>query len=206
MYISKLILDPFSRSSAKITSDIYYAHRKIYSGFSEHALKEARILYRIEVHKDCYFVLVQSAAQPAWEKLGSEDSFFISAAVKEFSPNLNPDAHYFFTLRANTVVCRNGKRHGIVREESQKKWLIDRQAKYGFLVNNVIVSDEGYVNGVKGGKELLLKSVRYDGVLGITDPKLMHQALQLGIGPGKGFGFGLLSLARIQTDVPEKPD
>ncbi|WP_019991487.1 type I-E CRISPR-associated protein Cas6/Cse3/CasE [Rudanella lutea] len=40
--------------------------------------------------------------------------------------------------------------------------------------------------------------VRFDGLLQVTDPALLAEALRQGIGPAKAFGFGLLSLAQPQ--------
>jgi len=37
--------------------------------------------------------------------------------------------------------------------------------------------------------------VRYEGLLQVTDPHLLVEAVRAGIGSAKGFGFGLLSLA-----------
>ena len=38
-------------------------------------------------------------------------------------------------------------------------------------------------------------AMRFDGLLGVTDPVQFLEALRAGIGSAKGFGFGLLSLA-----------
>lgn len=38
--------------------------------------------------------------------------------------------------------------------------------------------------------------VRFDGLLCVTDPETLVEAVRQGIGPAKAFGFGLLSLAR----------
>ncbi|MGO9620488.1 MAG: type I-E CRISPR-associated protein Cas6/Cse3/CasE [Desulfobaccales bacterium] len=40
-----------------------------------------------------------------------------------------------------------------------------------------------------------MRSVRYDGILKVTDPARIQETIIHGIGPGKAFGFGLLSLA-----------
>ena len=40
--------------------------------------------------------------------------------------------------------------------------------------------------------------VRFNGLLQVTDPEKLMQAVRNGIGPAKAFGFGLLSLARAE--------
>ena len=52
-----------------------------------------------------------------------------------------------------------------------------------------------YVNKARDGKGQRLRSVRYDGILEVTDPDKFRKTLASGIGPGKAFGFGLLSVA-----------
>ncbi|MFH1069490.1 MAG: type I-E CRISPR-associated protein Cas6/Cse3/CasE [Candidatus Glassbacteria bacterium] len=39
------------------------------------------------------------------------------------------------------------------------------------------------------------RSVRYEGILRVTDPERLKEILIRGIGPGKAFGFGLISVA-----------
>jgi len=49
---------------------------------------------------------------------------------------------------------------------------------------------------MKATDEPLLGAVRFDGVLVVTDPHKLREAVANGIGQQKAFGFGLLSLAR----------
>ncbi|GFO83041.1 MAG: hypothetical protein A49_26680 [Methyloceanibacter sp.] len=48
-----------------------------------------------------------------------------------------------------------------------------------------------------GGRQRLT-AVRFDGVLLVTDPSKLCEAVRLGIGAQKAFGFGLLSLAPVR--------
>lgn len=54
----------------------------------------------------------------------------------------------------------------------------------------------GQAAGAKPPQRARLWSVRFDGVLTVTDSALFQEAIVRGIGPGKAFGFGLLSVAR----------
>lgn len=47
-----------------------------------------------------------------------------------------------------------------------------------------------------------LRSVRYEGILTVTDPGRFEQTIACGIGPGKAFGFGLLSVASVNPSLP----
>lgn len=97
--------------------------------------------------------------------------------------------------------------------ESLRKWLEDRaeplwaqrkrspnEQPPGFRVIDVMAMQPGYVyiNMTRdGGEGHRLRSIRYHGILEVTDPAAFEKTLAAGIGPAKGFGFGLLSLARV---------
>ena len=54
-----------------------------------------------------------------------------------------------------------------------------------------------YVNKGQDGKGHRLRSVRYEGILEVTEPDKFRNTLLRGIGPAKAFGFGLLSVAPL---------
>ncbi len=57
-------------------------------------------------------------------------------------------------------------------------------------------------NGKDHGQRLF--SVRFDGILTVTDPALFQKTLVAGIGSGKAFGFGLLSVVPDNSEVLKK--
>lgn len=115
-----------------------------------------------------------------------------------------------------------GKRVGLLREEEQIEWLMrkgqecEKGKPGGFeilmseiedrngnvqLVPRVNIRREGKIKGrkKKGGSplyDMTHLSVRFDGLLRVTDADAFRKTLARGIGPGKAFGFGLLSVAR----------
>ncbi len=79
-------------------------------------------------------------------------------------------------------------------------WLARRAEAAGFSVkeeSTTIQTDYIYVHKKKGqdDKGQRLRSAGYDGILQVTDPDSLRQAVIQGIGPSKAYGFGLLSLA-----------
>lgn len=79
-------------------------------------------------------------------------------------------------------------------------WLARRAEAAGFSVKEESTTMQpGYIYVQKkkspDDKGQRLRSARYDGILQVTDPDSLRQAVIQGIGPGKAFGFGLLSLA-----------
>ncbi|HPI77255.1 MAG TPA: type I-E CRISPR-associated protein Cas6/Cse3/CasE [bacterium] len=158
-------------------------------------------------------IIVQSASMPDWQYAFHNAGFLLSAEpqVKAFEPVFSLDMQYRFRLLANPTrkICtktgedgkrRNGKRVPVASDKLEE-WLHSRAERAGFsVVKNSLSLTPSYVyvsarnENLKGQK---LRSVRYDGVITITDADLFKEAVTNGIGGGKGFGFGLVSLARI---------
>lgn len=73
----------------------------------------------------------------------------------------------------------------------------------GFEIIDVIALDEGFVKDKltdtdNTGHNTNMFSVRFDGLLKVTDVDVFYSTLRSGIGSAKGFGFGLLSIAPIK--------
>jgi CRISPR system Cascade subunit CasE len=151
-------------------------------------------------------LLVQSASLPAWQDAFANAAFLLRGPprVKECDPAFARGLRLRFRLRANPTVRRKvpdreeGIRVGVVGEDRQRAWLEAQAAKAGFTFEAVDITDEGPITARKpdGGHRMTFRSVRFDGVLVVTDPDHLKAALAAGIGSGKAFGFGLLSLAR----------
>lgn len=67
---------------------------------------------------------------------------------------------------------------------------------------SLLVIPEGMVVATKHKldrpHDISIYSVRFDGVLTVTDPDTFRQTVAAGIGPAKAFGFGLLSVAPVR--------
>ncbi len=85
-------------------------------------------------------------------------------------------------------------------QESCVQWLDERAAKHGFRLASSTVRADGYrehVNHALRGKAIRFRSVDFEGVLTVTDPKLFEYVLLNGIGKSKAFGCGLFLIKRI---------
>ena len=94
----------------------------------------------------------------------------------------------------------NGIRLGLVHEEDQRAWLERKGQQHGFRVLRLAVAPEGMQVGHQPVRQeqprrLAHVAVRFEGLLQVTDPALLSEAVRAGIGSAKSFGFGLLSLA-----------
>ncbi len=143
---------------------------------------------------------------------------------KPFEPHFAAGQLLAFRLRANPTVKRRlptdkddpsselkPMRIPITAEDELLAWLARKGRRGGFRPVNANVISEGDLIGHQPRRDgadpaaddasahrrrrLTFRAVRYEGLLEVTDPDALVQALAQGIGPAKAFGFGLLSLA-----------
>jgi CRISPR system Cascade subunit CasE len=215
MYLSRLILNPRSRRVQREVARPYQMHRSIMHAFPDGlAPQEERVLFRLDANPrtGALTLLVQSLGLPDWSWLAEPGvrGYLLpvdepNPAVKSFDLDLAPGQVLAFRLRANPTVKRKfsdgaHKRVGLYREEEQHEWLKRKAENGGFRLLSVRVGGQDIVGGQirRNGAthKLRLLSVQFDGLLQVTDPEQLHEAVRRGIGSGKGLGFGLLSLAR----------
>ena len=194
MFLSKLTLNRMSRQEMRMLGDVYILHKTIMAGFKADQ-NHSRVLFRLEpeVRDGLAHILVQSKVKPSWSTSG-----VVNAQVKEFYPVFRQGVKLRFRLRANPTVTRNGKRYGLIRDQSLEEWLRKKEKNLGVQFHSMSIVDEGYITGSKNREShrLNLKTVLYDGILTVTDVRLLEKAFSQGIGSGKAFGCGLMSLAR----------
>lgn len=218
LYLSRLIHNPADPRARRDLADVYDLHRTVMRGFPENLPPEERVLFRLDEDRDGRpILLVQSQTAPDWGGLPADyllqaDPFdpIPNPAVKRVAPAFAPGQWLRFRLRANPTVKQDrpgrkqGKRVGVAGEEKQLEWLARKAEAGGFLVrpDDVRVSEPGRAFGhtkkdPDSGKshQLEFRVVQFDGLLQVTDPAGLAEALRAGIGSAKGFGCGLLSLA-----------
>lgn len=98
-------------------------------------------------------------------------------------------------------ICK-GKRFTPRTDTDRIKWLKRKSLDSGFIVESIGITNLS-VGAIKWSGESRAKgstfaAVQFDGVLVVTDPEKLKNAIRQGIGTQKAFGFGLLSLARIE--------
>jgi CRISPR system Cascade subunit CasE len=181
----------------------------------------AGFLFRVDLQPGGRAViLVLSALEPDWEYAFHNARHLLASPpqTKPFSPAVARGQRLRFRLLANAVfrarrqsVHRSGqpmqekwvgKRIGVGGDEkSLRNWIERRGNAAGFSVSELTLLQPGYVLVHKPnppGQAMRLRSVRYEGVLNVTDTTRFLAAVAEGIGPGKAFGFGLLSLAPLE--------
>lgn len=224
MRMSRIVLNPMSRTVAGTISDAHRIHRMVMAAFSPvtggDARAQHRVLHRLEVdpYGGALVLYVQSASEPDWSRLPDE-----LLAALENRPNpevrdlveleaIEAGRVVRFRLRANatrkidTKSVDGRRRHGrrVPHRDPSRllEWLARRGRASGFELAfgsdgqpQVSMIHEPMARGRRGDGRVTLEGVRFDGLLRISEPVPFRDAVIHGVGPGKAYGFGLLSFA-----------
>lgn len=185
---------------------------------------DGRILWRLDKDDASYRLYAVSPTQPDFghiiEQAGWIGQSWESTLYHPFLDRLTLGQRWGFKLTANPVERQfvPGKRgrlipqHGI---EHQTNWLLKRCEGNGFEIADVEVNggDQGVeaLNLKVTGRDtrrfwrepaerdakrppVTVYQVQYEGVLRVTDPATIREALLKGIGRAKAYGCGMLTL------------
>lgn len=213
MYLTRMRLDCTKRQTIRALAAPNLFHGAIESSFQS---ERRRNLWRIDnLNGERYLMILseqkpdlsQAARQfgvqsqtdePAWESLEYEPLF----------ARISPGGKWRFRLVANPTVSyartRDGERlrgevHAHTGVYHQRKWLMDRAEKNGFVLepDAFDVTHTQWYRFSKGGRRILtLLAVTYEGVLTVIDKQLFEKMLREGIGRAKAYGMGLMTLTR----------
>ncbi len=219
MYLTRLLLNPENPEARRDLAAPYELHRTLKRAFPEGEPDENRLLFRIEpaeeAHGDGVPVLVQtSAVRPDWTSVETMGDYALRiAGPKPFDLKLREGQRLRFRFVGNPTVrktppgTKNGRRVPLIHAAPNEKgyptyfdWLERQAERCGFDV--LSVQDAPFRLAPSRRKkddyrkqDLPLFGVRFDGVLTVTDPAALTDAVRNGVGSAKAFGFGLLSLA-----------
>lgn len=208
MYLSKITLHTRTLAPTQLLQLVergeYAMHQWLWALFP--ASQTRTFLYRREELQGafCFYVLSQNA--PAENPLFTIES-------RPFAPSLHAGQRLGFSLRANPVVCKNGKRHDVLmdakyqwRGEKDLAAIADLQAQaacdwfarqgeqHGFSLAQVEAGAYRQQQLMQGKTKRLIRfsSVDFTGVLIVTDPQKLLTRLSLGLGKSRAFGCGLM--------------
>ena len=146
--------------------------------------------------------------------------------TKPYQPKLTVGMKLIFSLRANPVVFKNGKRSDVMmnakylakqqgldneikirQNEAAINWLIKQSESRGFSLSTtdgqqldctvINYTQEQFIKK-SNFKPITYSSVDYQGVLTVTDVDLFLNTIYQGVGKSKGFGCGLFLLKHYQ--------
>jgi CRISPR system Cascade subunit CasE len=206
MFLSRLILNAKHPQAKSEFDHPYELHRTLCLAFANP--DKARILFRADADRPGEIhVIVQSLVAPDWNRLEFNDSYIKELVepkeVKLAGLQVGLPLRFRLRCRPSKRVGDaghpdGGKRKSLKTKDEIFEWLRRKAEENGFEVADVAF-DRVYWHDTKGGKdEMPLGAVQFDGVLVVTDPDKLREAVRNGIGPQKAYGFGLLSLAPLR--------
>ncbi len=205
MYLSKLVLNPRHPHARRDLSDAYEMHRTLARAFAADAQAAPdRFLWRLERRVDLQplsTVLIQSAYKADWSVLEGFDGYaekILANKPVELNTLIAPGARYRFRLLANPTVTREGKRHGLTREEDQVAWMIRQGKQHGFAVIGCVrgANERLRVRQGRTGHHITVHAVLFDGMLESVGAEALREVIVKGVGPGKALGLGMLSVGK----------
>lgn len=171
------------------------------------------------------FLFRQEEAEGGWQfyllspEVPNQAHNLFRVSSKPFTPMLEAGQWLQFSLRANPVITRNGKRSDVLmdakhhapedlapaelwlrQEAAAKAWLMRQGDKHGFDLVPEQLRVSGYrqhgPRKPRSKQEIRFSSVDYDGLLQVTKPEIFVTALTNGFGKCKGLGCGLMLIRR----------
>ena len=222
MYFSRVTLKlnrlPYVMQQKMQNSGLYAIHQWLWQLFPN---QEKRcFLFREErIGKGYQYYLLSEIAP-----LTNHELFLIE--TKPYQPKLTVGMKLIFSLRANPVVFKNGKRSDVMmnakylakqqgldneirirQNEAAINWLIKQSESRGFSLSTtdgqqldctvINYTQEQFIKK-SNFKPITYSSVDYQGVLTVTDVDLFLNTIYQGVGKSKGFGCGLFLLKHYQ--------
>ena len=222
MYFSRVTLKlnrlPYVMQQKMQNSGPYAIHQWLWQLFPN---QEKRcFLFREErIGKGYQYYLLSEIAP-----LTNHELFLVE--TKPYQPKLTVGMKLIFSLRANPVVFKNGKRSDVMmnakylakqqgldneikirQNEAAINWLIKQSESRGFSLSTIdgqqldcTVINYTQEQFIKKStlKPITYSSVDYQGVLTVTDVDLFLNTIYQGVGKSKGFGCGLFLLKHYQ--------
>lgn len=217
MFLTSFRFNPARRGAQRLLASPHVLHAAVLAGFPDpEPTSSGRVLWRLDQRQHdirLYIVspripdLTHLAEQAGWPSL--PDTW----QTRPYQPVLDriENGHrYAFRLTANPTrsvrgeETSRGKPRGHVTVEQQEAWLLARQPRAGFAVDeredyglNLVVRDRKLLGFRRRETEVVLRVVTYEGVLTVTDRDAFVRSLCFGIGRAKGYGCGLLTIAPV---------
>jgi len=216
MFFSRVMLDQNKLTPAMLQkwqhAQSYASHQWLWQLFPQQ--QERCFLFRQEPTSSgtCFYLLSDVAPQI--------DHNMFNVETKPFQPQFAEGMMLAFSLRANPVITRQGKRSDVMMDakfqsrqkglepseyaalqlNAAKQWLRGQGDKSGFFVNDtdveVVSHQQQSCLRKTGERPVSFTSVDFSGRLRVTNAELFLATLRKGLGKSKGLGCGLLLIRR----------
>lgn len=206
MYLSRIAIDIKKYESMKAMYNFARIHGMIESSFPG---ERKRKLWRIDRLSGEDYLLLLSPDPPKTnnlpEQIGYDNSVWETKSYDGLLSRITKDSKWHFRLTANPTVSivskgdKRGKVKAVTIAHKQREWLKRQGSIKGFYIddkkpNTFDVVKSEWKTFKKGGREIQILSVTFEGVLSVTDPETFCNTLTEGIGREKAYGMGLLTV------------
>lgn len=218
-FFSRIALRPQAPDSAsfwRAFRDPYSIHHSVWELFTDGPDRKRDFIYHVKDDRKPPVIYAVSCRMPAGDHL------LWSVDAKEYRPRLEQGLRLAFSLRANPIVTREGRRHDVVMDAKKicraqdepreaeafgdeivqgscLNWLEKRAESSGF--RTLAARADGYRQHsfLKRGQQHPVKfsTVDFKGILEVIEPETFRTTLFDGLGHAKGFGCGMLMVKRV---------
>lgn len=190
----------------------YASHQWLWQLFSQQ--DERRFLFRHEPSRrgECFYVQSDILPEAAHH--------FFTVESKPYQPQLTEGMLLHFSLRANPVIMRAGKRSDVMMDakyqakkngipaeqhwqlqiDAANDWLRRQGAQHGFTLpddrNRVVSCQQQSFSRRVGERPITFGCVDFEGCLRVDDVTRFTDALRQGLGKSKALGCGLMLIRR----------
>ena len=200
MYLSRIHLDVRNVNARKCMTDCQSMHRSILKMF--HCSRQmGDVLYRWDAGRSVVYIQSQNPpdaqAVPAGVQLdGTRD-------IAELEGRIEAGRRYPFDLLAVPAKkvamegTKNSRRRLLRTPGERMDWLRRKGEQHGFELIHAVEAEQvsSYGKHAKeNGGSMHVASVRFQGLLRVTDKERFRNAWRHGIGPGRAYGNGMLLL------------
>lgn len=208
MYLSRIEIDRYNRNTMKALNSPSIFHGAIESSF---AGERKRNLWRIDQLNEQLYVMILSETEPDFSSFCAQfsrsDSSWETKSYNGLLDRIKNGDKWRFRITANPTKSvpdrkdgNRGKVYAHITKDHQKKWIMDRSEKNGFLLTDDsydVVQEKWFRFYKRESRTISLLAVTYEGILEVTDTELFRNALISGIGRGKAYGMGLITVMHI---------
>jgi len=203
-WMTRFMVDLPALHASKL-SDCYTWHKAIWQCFPNRPDADRDFLFRLDEVPTGVLVHVLSPHEPQRPAFCAAEHWQIKAVPAQFLEH----EHYRFD-----VVCnpgrkvkaftsdgqrkKNSRREAIINPDEQRAWLARKAEQNGFEVLPGVRLDPSSSHPFwKDQKQGTHISVRFSGVLRVTQRDDFCRAFHKGLGSARGFGFGMLLLCPV---------
>ena len=186
-------------------SDCYAWHKAIWQCFPDRPDAGRDFLFRLDEVPTGVLVHILSPHEPQRPGFCAAEHW----QTKAVPPRFLEHEHYRFDVVCNPgrkvkaftsdgQSKKNSRREAIIKPDEQRAWLIRQAEQNGFAVlpdpRLDPSSSHHFQKNQQSGTHI---SVRFSGVLRVTQRDDFYQVFHKGLGSARGFGFGMLLLCPV---------